>query len=57
MSIVKSYSLGSGDIRGDMFYIKHNSANFTVIDCYLNEKDGREDEIIQEIISESQNRI
>ena len=57
MSIVKSYSLGSGDIRGDMFYIKHNSTNFTVIDCYLNEKDGREDEIIQEIISESQNRI
>jgi beta-lactamase superfamily II metal-dependent hydrolase len=31
MSIVKSLSVG----RGDMFYIKHNTDNFTVIDCYM----------------------
>jgi beta-lactamase superfamily II metal-dependent hydrolase len=29
MSIVKSFSVGDGD----MFYIKHNSDNFTTIDC------------------------
>ena len=29
MSIVKSFSVGNGD----MFYIKHNTDNFTVIDC------------------------
>lgn len=52
MSIVKSYSFPEGDIRGDMFYIKHDSQNFTVIDCYLKDGDGnnaRKDEIIQEI--------
>lgn len=31
MSIVKSFSVGAGD----MFYIRHNSDNFTVIDCDL----------------------
>lgn len=36
MSIVKSFSVGNGD----MFYIKHNSDNFTTIDChYINEDD------------------
>ena len=29
MSIIKSFSVG----EGDMFYIQHNSDNFTVIDC------------------------
>ena len=55
MSIVKSYSFPEGDIRGDMFYIKHGSRNFTVIDCYLKDGDGnnaRKDEIIKEIIEE-----
>lgn len=52
MSVVKSYSFPVGDIRGDMFYIEHNSDNFTIIDCYL--KDGedassRKDEILKEI--------
>lgn len=52
MSVVKSYSFPVGDIRGDMFYIEHNSDNFTIIDCYL--KDGedascRKDEILREI--------
>lgn len=31
MSIIKSISVG----QGDMFYIKHNSDNFTIIDCNL----------------------
>lgn len=52
MSVVKSYSFPVGDIRGDMFYIEHNSDNFTIIDCYL--KDGedascRKDDILKEI--------
>ena len=29
MSIIKSFSVGNGD----MFYIRHNSDNFTTIDC------------------------
>lgn len=33
MSVVKSFSVGDGD----MFYIKHNSDNFTIIDCCLDE--------------------
>lgn len=32
MSEIKSFSVGNGD----MFYIKHNSDNFTIIDCCLN---------------------
>jgi len=33
MSIIKSFSVGNGD----MYYINHNSDNFTVIDCNLSE--------------------
>lgn len=47
MSTVKSFSVGNGD----MFYIKHNSSNFTVIDCCLD--DDCADEIITEIKRES----
>lgn len=47
MSTVKSFSVGNGD----MFYIKHNSSNFTVIDCCLD--DDCADEIINEIKCES----
>ncbi len=47
MSVVKSFAVGAGD----MFYIKHNSDNFTIIDCDLN--DGNQKEIIQEIKLES----
>ncbi len=59
ISIVKSFSFPDGEIRGDMFYIQHNSSNFTVIDCYL--KDGedrncRENEIINEIVNASRNK-
>lgn len=35
MSIVKSISVG----HGDMFYIKHGSDNFTIIDCNLRADD------------------
>ena len=31
MSVIKSFSVKNGDT----FYIKHNSPNFTVIDCNL----------------------
>lgn len=33
MSVIKSYSVGNGD----MFFIQHNSDNFSIIDCKLNE--------------------
>lgn len=51
MSIVKSFSVG----YGDMFYIKHNSENFSVIDCYID--DENEDDIIREIKRESKDKI
>ena len=50
MSIVKSFSVGDGD----MFYINHNSENFTVIDCYMHE--DNEDKIIDEIIDKSKDK-
>lgn len=59
MSIVKSYSFPEGDIRGDMYYIKHGTNNFTVIDCYLKDgygKNARKTEIINEIKRESAGR-
>jgi hypothetical protein len=43
MSVVKSYAVGNGD----MFYICHNSDNFTIIDCDLAEENA--DEIIEDI--------
>jgi beta-lactamase superfamily II metal-dependent hydrolase len=47
MSIIKSFSVGNGD----MFYIKHGSDNFTIIDCCLSEEN--KDDIVNEILSES----
>lgn len=35
MSIIKSISVGNGD----MFYIRHNSHNFTIIDCNMSDTD------------------
>jgi hypothetical protein len=35
MSVIKSHSVGNGD----MFYIDHNSDNFTIIDCCLRDDD------------------
>jgi beta-lactamase superfamily II metal-dependent hydrolase len=50
MSIVKSFSVG----EGDTFYIKHNSDNFTVIDCDISEENA--DRIISELKLESSDR-
>lgn len=47
MSIVKSLSVGNGD----MFYIKHGTDNFTIIDCNMNDTD--KERITNEIIEES----
>lgn len=50
MSIVKSFSVGNGD----MFYIRHGSDNFSVIDCCLD--DDTKDGIIAEIKEKSRDR-
>ena len=62
MSIVKSFSFAdpNANIRGDMFYIQHDSKNFTVIDCFLKDEgevNGRKAEIINEIRSNSEGTI
>lgn len=60
MSIVKSFSFPCGELRGDTFFIQHNSNNFTVIDCYLkddNDASCRRAEIINEIVEVSSGRI
>ena len=50
MSRVKSFSVG----HGDMYYIRHGSDNFTVIDCCI--PDDREGEILPEIAARSQGK-
>ncbi|MDY2609354.1 MAG: hypothetical protein SOV91_03795 [Eubacteriales bacterium] len=45
MSIIKSFSVGNGDL----FYINHGSDNFTVIDCNL--QDDQKEKIMDEICS------
>lgn len=50
MSIVKSLAVGNGD----MYYIQHNSSNFTMIDCNLTE-DTAEDRI-EELKAASQGK-
>lgn len=50
MSIVKSISVGDGD----MFYIKHGSDNFTIIDCCMSEEDRSA--IVAELKSESRGK-
>lgn len=47
MSKIKSFSVGDGD----MFYINHNSDNFTTIDCCLS--DDNKKEIVDELNDES----
>ena len=47
MSLIKSISVGNGD----MFYIKHNSSNFTIIDCNMD--DTNKEQITAEIKNES----
>jgi beta-lactamase superfamily II metal-dependent hydrolase len=50
MNIIKSFSIG----EGDMFYIKHGSDNFTIIDCCLTEENKTT--IVDELKSESKNK-
>lgn len=50
MSVIKSISVG----YGDMFYIKHSSDNFTIIDCNLFEDDKVT--IINELKKESKGK-
>ena len=50
MSIIKSFSVGSGD----MFYVKHNSDNFTIIDCNLTAESA--DAIIKDLKNESKSK-
>ena len=50
MSVIKSFSVG----EGDMFYIQHNSDNFTVIDCYMHE--DNKDIIMKEIEEKSKDK-
>jgi beta-lactamase superfamily II metal-dependent hydrolase len=47
MSIVKSLSVGNGD----MFYIKHNTDNFSIIDCCLS--DNNKKDIVDELKNQS----
>jgi beta-lactamase superfamily II metal-dependent hydrolase len=47
VSTVKSLSVGNGD----MFYIEHNSDNFTIVDCSM--PDDQRDDIIDEVVRES----
>src|SRR5918994_675805 len=47
MSIIKFFSVGNGD----MAYIKHNSDNFSIIDCCL--ANDTRDNIIDELKQES----
>lgn len=50
MSIVKSLSVSDGD----MFYIRHGSDSFSIIDCCLSEDDR--ESIVKEIKSESKSK-
>lgn len=50
MSIIKSFSVGDGD----MFYIKHNTKNFSIIDCCLSDENKRD--IVNEIKNEKKNK-
>lgn len=52
MSIIKSFSVGNGD----MFYIDHNTDNFTTIDCCYDTENENKEEIYDEIRQLSQDR-
>lgn len=47
MSTIKSFAVGDGD----MYYIRHNSDNFSIIDCCL--PDDREGAILAELTAQS----
>lgn len=50
MSIIKSFSVGNGD----MFYINHNSDNFSIIDCCM--EDSNKYDITKEITTLSSSK-
>lgn len=50
MSVVKSFSVGNGDT----FYIRHESDNFSMIDCCLDDENKKY--IVDEIINESKDK-
>lgn len=50
MSVIKSYSVGNGD----MFYIKHGTDNFSIIDCNLD--DSNKEDIVSEIKEEKKDK-
>lgn len=50
MTLVKSLSVGDGD----MFYIKHASDNFSIIDCCMD--DSNKDNIVDELRRESKDK-
>lgn len=50
MSLVKSLSVGNGD----MFYIRHGSDNFSIIDCCLSNDNKKR--IVDELITESSSK-
>jgi glyoxylase-like metal-dependent hydrolase (beta-lactamase superfamily II) len=50
MSIIKSFAVGNGD----MYYIRHGSDNFTIIDCSL--PDDREGAILAELQAQSRDK-
>lgn len=50
MTIVKSYAIGNGD----MYYIRHNSDNFSIIDCSIS--DEREGAILAELSTQSKDK-
>ena len=50
MSIIKSYAVGNGD----MYYIRHSSDNFTIIDCSLAAE--REGGILAELQAQSRDK-
>ena len=53
MSIIKSFSVHDDNGEdGDMFYIKHDTSSFTIIDCCLNCNDR--ETIVSEIITEKE---
>lgn len=50
MAKIKSFSTNNGD----MFYIKHSSDNFTIIDCCIDEENKVS--ILNELVNESKNK-
>ncbi len=51
MPTVKSYGIGNGD----MYYIRHGSDNFTIIDCSIPEE--RLGSILAELTTESSDKV